>query len=241
MAVLLSLLMLLAFLLPSPGQAAVDCADPNAVADTFGTPASPMVLDYTRRSGSDLYGFAFAAHRNGATQRTVSSISLGASTPTSLTTAQFQDPSGGHLFGVASPPSGTNTLTVGWSGVRLADGAALLTCTGVDQVSPTHDATQSLGTGTTASVTVSNVAATDSVLFCISKDGTSDITGGGSAVAIAHDNGSPEEMDVGCWYQPGSAGGSVSATLGSSEQWTIHAVAIKQSVQVDNLGDAVWF
>lgn len=239
----IKILFLLILLLPSWVHAAVDCADANVQVNTFGTPVDPMTITYTRPSGSDFVGFVLGGYRLGGGAISVSSISWGAGTPTALTTAQYTDPNGGVLYRLIAPPSGANAVNVTWSGARLADGIVVFVCTGVNQSSPTHDATQSTGTGTTASVTVNNVTASDVVIACVTRDTGSggNFTGGGSLVAIGTDNASPDEMNVGCWYQPGSAGGSVSVTWTSSEQWTIHAVAVAAASSSDTGGRAIWF
>lgn len=220
--------------------AAVDCADTNVLAQTYGTPASPMTDTYTRPSGSNFVGFFLAGQRQGTTPQTVSSIAWGASTPTSITTAAFGDPSGGELFRLIAPPSGAQTTSVTWSGTRLADGMVVFVCTGVDQTNPTHDPISTSGSSATAATTVSNVLSTDVVIACVTRNGATAMTGSGSLVEIGQD-ASPAEMNVGCWYQPGSAGGSVSVSLGVSNGWTIHALAISPVASTDMGGEALWF
>lgn len=233
--------LLLAFLLlPSLSYAAVNCADGNVVAETFGTPPSPMTTSYTRPSGSDFLGFVFAGHRQGATPRTVSSIAWGASTPTASGAQDYNDPAAGRLYQLVAPPSGAQTVDVTWSASPLADGLVVLTCTGVHQSNPTHDYITANGSSTTPSVTVSNVTASDIVIACVSNDGARTQTGGGSLVLIATD-ASPSEMTVGCWYQPGSAGGAVSVTLDTTDDWVITAIAVSPVASTDIGGDALWF
>lgn len=236
---LINLLLLL--LVPSLSWAAVDCADGSAVANTNSTAQDPISVSYTRPSGSDFLGFLFAAHRNGAPAKTVTGTSWGASTPTSSGTAAYDDPAGGHLHQLVDPPSGAQTVTASWNVTPLADGYVVFTCTGVNQSTPTHDYTSAGGSSTTASATVSNVTVSDVVIVCVATDGTATLTGGGSLVAIATDNASASEINVGCWYQPGSAGGSVSVTLAVTNDWALTAIAVAPTTSADMGGEAVWF
>lgn len=235
---LINLLVLL--LVPSLSWGAVDCADGNAVAETFDTPPSPMTTSYTRPSGSDFLGFVYAAHRQGTTSRTVSTIAWGADTPTASGAQDYNDPIAGRLYQLVAPASGAQTIDVTWSGTPLADGLVVLTCTGAHQVSPTHDFATANGNSGTASVTVSNVTASDVVIACVSNDATRTLTGAGSLVLIATD-ATPGEMNVGCWYQPGSAGGTVSVTLDVADDWVIQAIAVSPTASTETGGEAVWF
>jgi hypothetical protein len=81
---------------------------------------------------------------------------------------------------------------------------------------------------------------TDVVIFCVTKDGNEAMTGGGSLVLIK-DATTPGEMNIGCWYQPGSAGGSGSITWTGSQQWTIQAAAVQPPASTDLGGGALWF
>lgn len=236
LAISLALLLLVS---PALSQAAVSCADANAFAQTFGTPADPMTDTYTRPSGSEFVGFFLVGHRQSGGARTISSIAWGASTPTSITTATYTDPAGGELFRLIAPPSGAQTVSASWSGARLTDGLVVFVCTGADQTTPTHDPISTSGSSATAATTVSNVVASDVVIACVTRSGTTAMTGSGSLVQIAQD-ASPEEMNVGCWYQPGSAGGSVSVSLGVSNAWTIQAIAVSPP-SADLGGGALWY
>ena len=236
----IKLLLLLAFLTPSFAQAAVNCADANVAVDAFGTPADPMTINYTRPSGSDFLGLVLAGYRLGGGALTISSMSFGAGTPTSLTTAQYTDPVGGNLYSLVAPPSGTSAVDTAFSGGRLTDGVVVFSCTGVNQASPTHDPNQSGGIGTTASLTISNVVATDVVVFCVVKDNSEAMTGGGSAVLIGTDTAAGE-IGVGCWYQPGSAGGSTSVTWTGSQQWVMFGAAVQEATTTDTSGGTLWF
>lgn len=233
-------LLCVALLLPSWAHAAVDCNDANAVAETYTTPGTSTVTSYTRPSGSDFIGFAVAGHRIGANPRTLTAISWAGNAMTATTSLQFTDPVWGQLFQYLAPPPGAQNVTMNWNQAPLTDAIVIFTCTGVNQATPVHDAIQSTGLGTTASVTVSNVGSTDVVIACVTKDSTEAMTGGGSLVLIANDNATPSEMNVGCWRQPGSAGGAVSITWTGSQQWTIHAAAVSP-VATAVEGDFVWF
>lgn len=227
-------------LLPSWVHAAVDCADANAVSDTFGTPASPMVINYTRPSGSDFVGFALAAFRQDPAIG-VSAITWGGNAMTQVGGDQWTTPAGAEFYRLIAPPSGTQTISTTWSGGRLTDSVAVFVCTGVDQTTPIRDQNSATGSGTTASVTVTSVNASDVVVACVARSGTASVTGSGSLVEITTDNASASEMNIGCWYQPGSAGGSVSVALSSSNAWTIHAASIAAAASADTGGDALWF
>lgn len=236
---LINLLVLL--LIPSFSWAAVDCADAGAVAQTFATPASPMTTSYTRPGGSDFLGFVYAGHRQGTTARTVSSIAWGGDTPTASGAQDYNDPIAGRLYQLVAPASGAQTIDVTWSSTPLADGLVVLACTGVNQSTPTHDFATANGNSGTASVTVSNVTASDVVIACVSNDGARTLTGTGSLTVIATDNASPGELNIGCWYQPGAAGGSVSVTLDVADDWVIQAIAVSPTASTETGGDALWF
>ena len=236
------LALVLVGLWPVLAQAAVDCADAGAVAQTYAVPGSPTeITSYTRPSGSDFVGFAVAGHRNATPAKTVDAMTWAGNAMTATTTLQYTDPVWGQLFHIIAPPSGAQTVVMDWNVTPLTDGIVIFVCTGVNQSTPTHDPAQSTGTGTTASTTVSNVTATDVVIACVTRSGTASMTGSGSLVVIANDNAAPDEMNVGCWYQPGSAGGSVSVSLTSSSTWTIHAVAVASVPSGDSGGEAIWF
>ena len=226
-------------LVPCVSRAAVDCADANgfAIEDAAGT--TPLTNSYTLAGGlSDTIGFQTVGHRRGGGTATITAQTWNGSSTTAVTTAQYTDPAGGRMFYILSPASGTVSAT--FSAAPLADSLAGFVCSGVNQSTPFHDETQSTGSGTTASVTVSNVSVSDVVVACVTKDGNEAMTGDGSLVQIAQAS-SPGESNIGCWYQPGSAGGSVSVSWTGTQQWTIHATAVSPTATTDVSGDAIWF
>lgn len=227
------------FLLAFTPAWAVDCADANAVSNEDAAGPNPITASYTLAGGlSDTVGFAIVGWRLSPSTVTVTAKTWNGSATTAATTNQYTDPAGGQLFYIVNPATGTVSATLS-AGV-LADSVAAFVCSGVNQVTPFHDATQATGSGTTASATVSNVLSTDVVIACVTKDGNEAMTGGGSLTQITQE-GSPGESNVGCWRQPGSAGGSVSVTWTGTQQWTIHAVAVQPSASTDTSGDIIWF
>lgn len=233
-------LILAACLMPSISSAAVDCADANAVAEVNAVSQNPTAIAHTRPSGSDFVAIGFAGHQVGTTARVVTAKTWAGNTMTDTTTLAYYDPIWGQMFHLVNPPSGTNNFSISWNSDPLTDALVALVCTGVDQASPIRDQNTATGLSTTASVTVTNVQASDVVVFCVSKDEVTAMTGAGSLVLIATDS-TPAEMHIGCWYQPGSAGGSASVTWTTDEQWTMHGVALKAVAGSDLGGAPLWF
>lgn len=227
---------------PLAAMGAVACNDANAVAQTYGAPTDPETTSYTRPSGEDFVGFALAGHRVGVTAKTLNAMTWAGNAMTATTTLQWDDPAFGQLFHYIAPPSGAQNVVMDWDTVPLTDSIVIFVCTGANQSTPVHDATSTSGQGTTASTTVSNVTSSDVVIACLTKDDTETMTGGGSLTAIATDNASASEMNTGCWYQPGSAGGSVSITWTGTQQWSLHAAAVAVAASaVSSGGDALWY
>ncbi len=225
-------------LVPCVSQAAVDCADSNGFAVESAAGSNPITNSYTLAGGlSDTIGFVIVGQRKSTSPHTITAQTWNGVSTTLLTTAQYTDPAGSSAYYLLNPASGTVSAT--FSSTPLATALAGFVCSGVDTSSPYHDTDQGTGTGTTASITISNVSTSDVVIACVHKDGNEAMTGGGSLVQIAQAS-SPGESNVGCWYQPGSAGGSVSITWTGSQQWAIHATAVKVAPDAA-AGDAIWF
>lgn len=232
------LVLLLVLLCPSLTWAAVACNDANAVSNEDAAGPNPITISYTYAGGTNAVAFHFAGYRRGGGTLTYTAKSWNGVGSTSLTTHQYTDPAGGEAFYNLTPATGTVSATA--STTVLASVIAAWVCTGVNTVSPTHDAISTTGTGTTASTTVTNVLASDVVIACMSKDGNEAITPGGSLVEIKKD-ASPTEMNGGCFYQDGTAGGAVSITWTGSQQWTIHAWAVSAALSDDGGGGVLWF
>lgn len=218
-----------------PALAGVACNDANAISNEDAAGPNPITGSYTFAGGSDAVAFHFAGYRRGGGALTYSAKSWNGVGSTSLTTHQYTDPAGGEAFYNLTPATGTVSATA--SNTVLASLMAAFVCTGVNRAAPTHDATSTTGSGTTASTTVSNVVASDVVIACMSKDGNEAITPDGSLVELIKD-ASPTEMNGGCFYQAGTAGGSVSISWTGTQQWTIHAWAVSAAVV---RGGVIWF
>lgn len=230
-------LLLVALLCPSLALAAVACNDANAVSNEDSAGPNPITISYTYAGGTNAVAFQFAGYRRGGGALTYTAKTWNGVGSTSITTHQYTDPAGGEAFYNLTPATGTVSATA--SSTVLASVIAAWVCTGVNTAAPTHDAISTTGTGTTASTTVSNVLASDVVIACMSKDGNEAITPGGSLVELIKD-ASPVEMNGGCFYQAGTAGGSVSITWTGSQQWTIHAWAVSAANSTD-VGELLWF
>jgi len=231
------LLLLGTLLCPTLALAAVACNDANAVSNEDGAGPNPITISYTYAGGTNAVAFHFAGYRRGAGTLSYTAKSWNGVGSTSLTTHRYTDPAGGEAFYNLTPATGTVSATA--SSTVLASLTAAFVCTGVNTVSPTHDAISTTGSGTTASTTVSNVLASDVVIACMSKDGGEAISPDGSLVELIKD-ASPVEMNGGCFYQAGTVGGSVSISWTGTQQWTIHTWAVSAADSSD-AGDPLWF
>ena len=237
----INLLVVLAiWLAPSLGQAAIDCVDAGATEFHGDAPADPKTVSYTTPAGDNRITLVGVAYRGGDRSSTTATIGGNAMTE-SQTHVHDGVTAGGQIFYYVNPPSGTNDVVVNWepTGAPLNGSIIILTCTGVDQVSPFRSTNgTSATTGTTATVTLGSINAGDVAVDVVSSDDTTSLSVGANQTVI-HDGATSSSM-AGMSYQAGADGGVMSWTLGATDNWAILAVALKP-FETDDGGEPIWF
>lgn len=232
-------LFLALLLLPSWAWAAIDCTDASASVQEDATPADPDVyLTYTAPSGSNKITIVGTGQRQGASAK-VATPTIGGNAMTAITAATFQDPAGGRLWYRLNVGAGSADVSVDWDAVPLASAHGVITCSGVDQVSPIRTSNTATGTSTTPSVTLTGCLSGDMIIDFVTRDGNAAFTVGADQTQISQP-GAPTEMNAAMSRQAGSGDGVMSWSH-ASEQWTIQAVCLAQAASTDLGGGALWF
>ncbi len=231
-------LLLAILLVPSWAFAAIDCTDANAVVLEDSTPANPDVyLTYTAPSGSNKITIVGTGQRQGSTAK-VATPTIGGNAMTAIDAATFQDPSGGRLWYRLGVGAGTANVSVAWDAIPLASAHGVLTCSGVDPVSPIRTSGTAVGTSTTPSVTLTGGLAGDVIIDFVTRDGNAAFTVGANQTQISQP--AAVEMNAAMSKQDGVDGGVMSWSM-ASEQWTIQAVCLAQYVASDVGSEVLWF
>jgi len=142
-----------------------------------------------------------------------------------------------HLLRRIAPLTGSQTVTVSWSGAEWA-ALQVSSYTGVHQTTPDHDPTGSTGTSATPSVTVPSVASTDLVV-----DAGCAFSGAGGA-DVGADQISEGVITVSANFnmwgsrQLGSAGGVMSWTISDSD-WVTAGMALVEAAAGGAIAAAV--
>lgn len=222
-----------------PAHAAIDCTDANAVVLEDNTPANPdTYLTYTAPSGSDKITLVGTGWRAGGGTK-VPTPTIGGNAMTAIDTATYEDPAGGRLWYRLNVGAGAANVSVAWDSTPLASAHGVVTCTGVDQVSPIRTSGTAIGTSTTPSVTLTGCLTGDVIIDFVTRDGNAAFTVGANQTEISQPTAT--EMNAAMSRQNGVDGGVMSWSM-SSDQWTIQAVCLAQaSSTVDFGGDALWF
>ncbi len=221
------LLIALCLLLPSPAHAAISCT--NVTAANSATPTNPKTVSYLTPAGSDQVLLAFDGNRR--------IFSPNINTPTNngvpmtpIDAEKFLSPVATKLFYQVNPPSGTHNVVQGYVGTPLADAMVIFTCSGVDTSSPIRASNTATGTGTTVSVTVAGVQSGDVVLDFFVADSITTTPTVGANQTVLNRGTDTAELAWGASQQAGSDGGAMTWTIGSSQEWSSSAVAIKPAV-----------
>lgn len=231
-------LLLALLLVPSWALAAIDCTDANAVVLEDSTPANPdTYLTYTAPSGSNTITIVGTGWRAGGVTK-VPTPTIGGNAMTAIDADTYQDPAGGQLWYRLGVGAGTANVSVAWDSTPLASAHGVVTCSGVDQVSPIRTSGTAVATSTTPSVTLTGCLSGDVIIDFVTRDGNAAFTVGASQTQISQPTA--VEMNAAMSKQDGADGGVMSWSH-ASEQWTIQAVCLAQEVSATTLDGGVLF
>lgn len=213
--------------LTAPAMAAPDCADPSPAVLRTDSPGTSESISYTTRSGSNQVTFLGVGGRRFTSAPAYSSVQIGGQTMTLIDTVLHSGAqSFAGIYYKVNPPAGTNNVTFSLTPAPTNADYVVWTCNDVDTSSPIRSSAENTGSDTTPTSTAPTVAATDTVIdwFATDYSGTTPSVGSNQTLISA---GSTASSADGASYQSGANGGVMDWTIGSSDDWVSHAVALK--------------
>lgn len=222
----LLLLLPLLCLLASPAWAAISCGD--AVEDATTSVTDPDTVSVTTPDPCVNCILLVGTAERDTVHVGITATHAGNNMTSTTTGVVTNSPANAQLFYIVAPTAGTNDVSVGWGAAGpLTTAIVAWFCSGVDQASPVHDATEAAADGTAVSVTVPNLVAGDVVVdMMMGDEQAAEPTVGANQTVLHVGQVEADELGYGASYQLAADGGEMTWTIGISNDWVITAVAL---------------